>query len=325
MNRRIYLQLPLLGFLVFAVSCEPHEVTDLQEHIEYYNRRIIRFDHNLERDLAKEDSLNERLRTAKEKAKLALQIRDSIEQMQEEKRTMIAGLPTMEAEIAAQVALLAAYRASFQPKYNYEEVELGDLNLPNGETYRNAEIQSALENGLNIRHANGFVTVPYEELPSSIDVDVVLAPEPVDSTLDPESVLLRRPDFLKSEEELEDEREAAWRLSQEVKEEEMEQRHEEIRKQQRQRELEAADFQKRLHAYNKKYRDLQEEIRIAEASLSAQIRRKNEADSEMRNSAIAVAARDRESKLKVYDRQISALEAEVARLRSMQSKLERPR
>jgi hypothetical protein len=171
---------------------------------------------------------------------------------------------------------------------------------------------------MKLKHANGFSTVPFAEIPESISSGFVVAPSPADSDIDPEQVLARRPRLLKTEEDIENEREAANRLAERERNERTQDLNDKLAAKRMEeaklREMEArerAEKLKRQEAYDRNVDLIRSEILTLRNAISQQQSQRSETSSKMQNSPIAVSAADQKRTLQAYDEKIAALEEKV--------------
>jgi len=190
-----------LCFLPVLLLTLPNPGMAQEQEISVLNAKIKKAKNNLSKIEAKIEAIREKSAETGSQAKDAQQVQSSIEDLLTTKRGSLAKAEGLETELIRNYKLLKAYQDNYRYTTELSKGDaLGDLTLKDASKYTRAVFSGATTRGVQITHAGGVGTVPYDQLPPELAAKFQTPPA-TQTTIDVAALLANRPAFPSEDDE----------------------------------------------------------------------------------------------------------------------------
>lgn len=270
--------------------------------------------------------IQKRIDKLKGRAAEPLAIREGIEKILTEKRKAQVDIEELEVNLRKNMAVLRACQESFKVKVSLESgTKFESIALENGKELRNAIYKGFSDGRIRFSHAGGIGVFPFDQMPDSIARYVILPPSTPSSAVDPESILARKPDILKSNSQIrkdaENAQSAEYAAIKLKREEEQKRREGEDAKMTAERTLAEKMREKKRQENAKQRIIIQNEINRYERGLKSLDGSFKDQKASWVKGKITVSKADQQRTIEIYNSKLKGIEQKIGALQKQLSAL----
>lgn len=312
-NSRVLISLLFLPLIFMTGGCfDSYNVTELETERDVIINSIDRYNNESEKIQVRIDALEKSAAATKE-------VQKAIDAAVIDKRTKEEEIEEFEPKLRAVMSMLKACQGAFKIKIDLKPgTKFESIKLNNGKELKGVVFKGYADEAIKFSHSGGIGTFPIDQMPDMISVHMIMPPGKPLTAVDPVAILARKPDSLKTSDQIKKAKSEAYAAKRAAADLAYEER---AAKEAADRKRMAAEKEAKYQAEKKKKNAwmiqmdaLQAELRKREAAFASARGAFLAKEAELNNAKIRVAKADREKTLGGYRNKLAPLQQKVTEI-----------